>query len=216
MKKAYIYGDRDKRINYIEALEACGIEAAVSWEPGDAKSCGALLLPGGADMDPALYGAENLGSRGIDPVLDQREMELARRFAESGRPILGICRGLQVLNVAFGGTLIQDLPTAPSHCWEESTGDKQHMVTVPEDSFLFPLYGRHFSVNSAHHQGVGQVAKNFRIAAQAEDGGIEAIAWPEKNIWAVQFHPERMTLRHMRKDTVDGLGIFHFFAGCFW
>lgn len=212
MKKVYIYGEREKRINYVEALEACGTQALVSWEPDDAASCSALLLPGGADVDPALYGAENLASQGIDPRLDQAEIQLARRFAESGRPILGICRGLQVLNVAFGGTLIQDLPTAVSHRWEESTGDKQHSITVPEDSFLFPLYGPRFFVNSAHHQGAGRVAENLQIAARAEDGGVEALAWPEKSIWAVQFHPERMTLRHARKDTVDGLDIFRFFT----
>lgn len=215
MKKVYIYGNLEKRINYTAALEACSVTPVVSWEPGDADSCDALLLPGGADIDPSLYGAKNLGSLGIDPQLDQTEIQLAKRFVESDRPILGICRGLQVLNVAFGGNLIQDLPTSSWHRWEESTGDKQHIISVPEHSFLFSLYGPHFSVNSAHHQGVDQVAKNFRIAARAADGGIEALEWPEKNIYAVQFHPERMTLRHERKDTVDGIKIFQFFTACF-
>ena len=215
MEKIYIYGAREKRINYVEALEACGVKAVVSWKLEDADLCSGLLLPGGADVNPSLYGQENQGSRGIDSLLDQAELGLAHRFVDSGRPILGICRGLQILNIAFGGTLIQDLPTASSHRWEESTGDKQHMITVPADSFLFPLYGARFSVNSAHHQGAGQVAEHFRIAAQAEDSTVEALAWPEKNIWAVQFHPERMTLRHRRDDTVDGLKIFQFFTGIF-
>lgn len=209
MKKIYIFGGREKRQNYVDALEACGAQAVVSTDTHDAEHCDALLLPGGADMDPGFYGAENLGSRGIDRDLDITELSLVRAF--SGRPILGICRGMQVLNVAFGGTLIQDLPTAASHRWEEETGDRVHMVTVSEDSFLFELYGGSFAVNSAHHQGVERLGGNFQVAARAVDGGIEAIQWPEKGIYAVQWHPERLTLRHSRPDAVDGRAVFAFF-----
>lgn len=212
MKRVFIYGDREKRQNYVLALEASGLQPVVSWDLSGADGCGGLLIPGGADMDPALYGAENQGSLGIDRALDEAELELARRFAQAGLPILGICRGMQVLNVAFGGSLIQDLPTAGTHRWEESTGDKRHMVSAPADSFLHGLYGGGFSVNSAHHQGVGQLAEGARIAAQAEDGVMEALEWPGRMIYAVQFHPERMTLAHRRPDTVDGAPIFRFFA----
>lgn len=211
MKKIYIYGDREKRLNYVEALEACGACAVVSADVRDSEDCGALLLPGGADMDPGFYGAQNLGSRGIDRDLDITELELVKAFAGSGRPILGICRGLQVLNVAFGGTLVQDLPTAPAHRWTEETGDQAHTVTAPSGSFLRELYGPSFSVNSAHHQGVEHVGAGFQIAARAEDGGIEALQWPEKRIYAVQWHPERLTLRHKRPDAVDGRPVFDFF-----
>ena len=152
-----------------------------------------------------------MGSHGIDRDLDLTELELVKAF--SGRPILGICRGMQLLNVAFGGTLVQDLPTAQSHRWQESTGDQVHMVLVPRDSFLYTLYGERFSVNSAHHQGTAQVGRGFSVAAQAEDGGIEAIQCPEKRIYAVQWHPERLTLRHSRPDAVDGKAVFEFFLG---
>lgn len=213
MKKIFLYGDREKRANYIAALEACGVQAVVSLSPQDSAGCGGLLLPGGADMEPAFYGAENTASRGIDRALDHTELALAHGFAASGKPILGICRGLQVLNVAFGGDLLQHLPAAGAHCWEESTGDKQHPITAPPESFLYRLYGARFPVNSAHHQGVGCVAPGFQIAARAEDGTIEALCCPERHIYAVQFHPERMALRLSRNDTVDGLPIFQFFMG---
>lgn len=213
MKKVYLYGIPEKRQNYIAALSAYGAEPVVSLDPRDAASCQALLLPGGADIDPAFYNAPNLGSQGIDRALDEAEIALAREFADSNRPVLGICRGEQLLNVAFGGDLIQDLPTAAAHRWEESTGDKQHMVSAAPDSFVAGLYGERFSVNSAHHQGVGAIAPCFRAVAWAEDGGIEALEWPEKRIYGVQWHPERMTLALARPDTVDGGKIFQFFLG---
>ncbi|MCI9226281.1 MAG: gamma-glutamyl-gamma-aminobutyrate hydrolase family protein [Acutalibacter sp.] len=209
MKKIYIYGDREKRLNYVEALEDCGAQAVVSTDVRDAESCDALLLPGGADMDPNFYGEDNLGSNGIDRSLDLTELALVNAF--HSRPILGICRGMQVLNVAFGGTLVQDLPTAAVHRWQEC--DQVHIVSAPKDSFLYRLYGERFSVNSAHHQGVARLGDGFSIAAIAHDGGIEAIQWPEKRIYAVQWHPERLTLRHKRADAVDGKDVFQFFLG---
>lgn len=211
MKRVYIYGCHEKRLNYAKALEACGAQAIISTKVQDSDTCAALLLPGGADMDPSFYSAENLDSHGIDRELDLAELELIRTFFDSSRPILGICRGMQVLNVAFGGTLIQDLPTADTHRWQESTGDQVHMVTAERESFLFELYGGRFTVNSAHHQGLGLVADVFQVAAQAEDGVIEAIQCPEKRIYAVQWHPERLTLRHKRTDAVDGMALFRAF-----
>lgn len=97
---------------------------------------------------------------------------------------------MQLLNVAFGGTLVQDLPTASAHRSQDDTGDQVHTVTVPRDSFLFGLYGDRFSVNSSHHQGAERIGEGFRIAARAIDGGIEAIQCP---------------------DAVDGKTLFAFF-----
>ncbi len=211
MKKIYVFGDRVKRANYVAAIEAWGGEAVVSTDVSQADACSGLLLPGGADIDPGIYGAENLGSRGIDRALDETELALVEKFVQAERPILGICRGLQILNVAFGGDMIQDLPTASTHCWEESTGDKRHLVTAGRDSFLQDLYGRSFPVNSAHHQGAGKIPSSLRVAAVSEDGVVEALELPQKHIYAVQWHPERMALCHARSDTVDGGKIFRFF-----
>ncbi len=214
MKNIFIYGDRSKRQNYIEALEACGARVTVSLDPAQGGGCHALLVPGGGDIDPSLYGAENRGSQGVDRQLDLTELDLVRSFADAHKPILGICRGLQVINVAFGGALVQHLPTAAAHCWEESTGDKQHFVRIEPNSFLSEIYRPEngvISVNSAHHQGADGTAPGFRTAAQALDGVMEALEAPAQRIYAVQWHPERMTLRHARPDTVDGIEVFRFF-----
>lgn len=213
MKTVYAYATMEKQSNYAEALTACGIKPVFSLDIKDASGCQGLLLCGGGDIEPHRYGQENAGSKNFEPLRDEMEFQLVKDFMGAGLPILGICRGLQVLNAALGGTLIQDLPTAPTHAWEESTGDKQHLVQAQENSFLCKLYGREFPVNSAHHQGAGQIAPGLQIAAQAPDGVIEALCCPEKKVYALQWHPERMMLARRREDTVDGAPIFQFFAG---
>jgi len=213
MKKVYAYGTLEKQANYAEALTACGMQPVFSLDVQDASGCDGLLLCGGGDIEPWRYGQEDRGSRNFEPVRDEQEFLLVRDFMGAGLPVLGICRGLQVLNVALGGTLVQDLPTASTHAWEESTGDKQHMVESVPGSFLEKLYGRGFSTNSAHHQGADKIAPVLQPAARAGDGVIEALACPEKKIYAVQWHPERMMLARAREDTVDGTSIFAFFAG---
>ncbi len=211
MKKIFIYGDRKKFQNYAEALAFCGARGIFSENLEFAKICDGLLLPGGGDIDPARYGAENEGSTNIDKIRDYAELELIRSFSSTGRPILGICRGHQILNVAFGGDIIQDIETADTHKWEKSTGDNVHKVRVPQSSFLCPLYGNEFFVNSAHHQAINKLAAGFTTAAEAEDGIIEAIENRECNIFSVQWHPERMSFHKIREDTVDGRLIFDFF-----
>ena len=213
MKTVYAYATMEKQSNYAEALTACGIKPVFSLDIKDASGCQGLLLCGGGDIEPHRYGQENAGSKNFEPLRDEMEFQLVKDFIGAGLPILGICRGLQVLNAALGGTLIQDLPTAPTHAWEESTGDKRHLVQAQENSFLCKLYGREFPVNSAHHQGAGKIASGLQIAAQAPDGVIEALCCPEKKVYALQWHPERMMLARRREDTVDGAPIFQFFAG---
>jgi len=181
----------------------------VSWDQTLAQGCHGLLLPGGGDLDPALFGQENQGSRGVDPDLDRAELGLVAQF--SGRPILGICRGLQVLNVAFGGTLVQDLPTAAAHRWEESTGDKAHRVTAGE-GFLREIYGEEFFVNSAHHQGLDRLGEGLRTIAWSESGVPEAVDLPGCPLLGLQFHPERMSFALRRPDTLNGEGILTWFV----
>ena len=211
MKKVFVYGDRGLLRNYAEALEACGAAAVFSKNLEYSKDCGAVLLPGGGDIDPKLYGQEREASFQIDRERDEKELELIRDFSVTRRPILGICKGIQILNVAFGGTLIQDVENAQAHKWEERTGDKVHLVEARGGSFLFPLYGCSFTVNSAHHQAIGTVAPGLSVSATAEDGVVEALECRKKNVYAVQWHPERMAFRHTRPDTVDGRCIFEFF-----
>lgn len=212
MKRIFVYGQREKMENYAAALEACGAAGVFSLTLSPARDCHALLLPGGGDMDPARYDQPPAGSDAPDPARDQAELELVSRFLDWGRPVLGICRGLQVLNVALGGDLIQELPTAAAHRHLPETGDQVHPVTAEPGSFLERLYGREFAVNSAHHQALGRLAPGLSLCARcAGDGVAEAAAWPQRGIFGVQFHPERMAFALRREDTVDGAAIFRFF-----
>lgn len=206
MKKVFLYGDPDARANYVRALTAVGLIPVVTTDPDRASACAALLLPGGGDLDPSLFGQENRGSQTPDPTLDRIELELVRRF--SGKPVLGICRGMQVINVAFGGDLVQDLPTAAAHRWNGA--DQLHPIAAEPGSFLHRLYGGEFTVNSAHHQGVGRPAEGFRATARAADGVVEALECPGRLIYGVQWHPERLTPAPAH--AADGLAVFRFFA----
>ncbi len=212
MIKIFVYGDQEKMANYANALEGCGATGIFSLDLAPAKDCAGLLLPGGGDISPARYGQECAGSEEPDLQRDAAELQLVSDFLAWGKPILGICRGIQMLNVALGGDLIQDIPTAAEHKHDPVTGDQTHGVIAEENSFLFPLYGREFSVNSAHHQALGRLAPGLRLAARsAKDGVIEAVEWPEKRILGVQWHPERMSFALRRQDTVDGRAIFETF-----
>lgn len=211
MKRVFIYGIKDKLKNYIEALEFSSAQPVVSLKLSDSDECDALVLPGGGDIDPALYGMKIHGSHGIEHDRDLAELDLARRFYATDRPVLGICKGMQIVNVAFGGNLIQDIETSATHKWEENTGDKVHLIKAAKTSFLYQLYGESFPVNSAHHQGVNKIANGFSAAAWGDDGIIEAMECKEKRVYCVQWHPERMSFNKLRADTVDGSLIFDFF-----
>lgn len=214
MKKIFILGEEEKFKNYQEALESCGANPVFSENLAKATDCHGLLLPGGGDVEPLRYGEENFGeSRQIDLCRDEAELEAIRLFQNTKRPVLGICRGIQILNVALGGSLIQHLPSAETHCWKEETGDQTHLIHAEPNSFLFDLYGSKFSVNSAHHQGIKALAPTLSPAAFSTDGVLEAAASPQQGLYAVQFHPERMCAGHLRPDTVDGRAIFDFFLG---
>lgn len=161
-----------------------------------------LLLPGGGDLDPSTYGAvphPKLG--GIDPTLDETELALARWALAENKPVLGICRGQQCLNVAAGGTLLQDIPSeipgALDHSCQERTR-LVHPITVDPDSRLCDLLGSdHVPVNSLHHQAVSAVAPGFVATARSEDGVIEGIERVDHGFAvAVQFHPEELIPGH--------------------
>ena len=154
-----------------------------------------FVFAGGSDIAPAFYGEEDRGT--ISPDLDRDSFELAlcREALEKNRPLLGICRGCQLLNVALGGSLIQDLPDVKDdwglHRRPDIVRGYVHAVkiTVPT---LFPNNrGQTMKVNSMHHQAVGRLAKQAEAAARTEDGIIEAIWAPAyKYAVGVQWHPE--------------------------
>jgi putative glutamine amidotransferase len=155
-----------------------------------------LLLTGGEDVEPAHYGqgpSPKLGA--VDPLRDALELGLAAEAARRGMPVLAICRGLQVLNVALGGTLVQDLPSErPSeiaHRQEAPSTEPSHPVTLAPESRLAELAGtERLMVNSFHHQAAAEVAPRLRAVAWAEDGVIEALEGTEGFMLGLQWHPE--------------------------
>lgn len=194
---------------YLEALTNCGAEPVLGTDIHP-EACDGLLLPGGVDVTPSLYGQEPIPATVPDPALDDLQLGVLRRFLELRKPIFGICRGHQLLNVALGGTLIQDLPTARDHL-SLPEGDQVHPVEAVPGSWIAGLYGTFFSVNSFHHQGVDRPGEGFRVALRAADGVIEAMEHETLPIWTVQFHPERMCFSRRREDTVDGSLLIRFF-----
>lgn len=177
--------------NYENALKALRCYYLVSLSPSSEQlaSCDRLLLPGGGDLDPALWNEPDLGSRTPDPFLDKTQLSLLHAFVTAGKPVLGICRGLQVINVYFGGTIIQHLSTASNHEYKDA--DQYHSVHNVPGSALFQLYGSDMIVNSAHHQGCGRIGDGLLITQTAPDCVIEALEHEKKPVLGVQWHPER-------------------------
>ncbi len=169
--------------NYIAALAALGAQI----ERSEPERCDALLLPGGGDVHPRFFGQDIDGARDIDEARDEYELALFRRFFDAGKPILGICRGLQLIDVALGGTLRQHVE---GHA-QIGGADAVHAVSA-EDAALRALYGGSFSVNSAHHQTVDRLGAGLRAAARADDGVVEALRHDARPVFAVQWHPERL------------------------
>ena len=171
-----------------------------------------VILTGGSDLDPALFGDSNVHPATYDilPARDEAEIRIARAAVERNIPILGICRGIQAINVAFGGTLIQDVPTQygreVGHRQQDRSIDAHlpgHSVTVEPGSRLEATYGAGpVPVNSFHHQAVKDVAEGWIVSGRSEDGLIEALERPGALFaLGVQWHPELMFSaddRHLR------------------
>ena len=188
----------------LDALESSGAEAvALSPETfATPSSFQGLLLPGGVDIHPRFYGQQlgpHMDPAGLDVEYDEFELEWARWALEKQRPVLGICRGMQLLNVAAGGTLHQHLPEhLPEGVLERPELRRQsaHALVLKPDSSLASVLSGVEAVNSIHHQAVDRVALGWQATAWAHDGVVEAIEgrlcpWQR----GVQFHPE--DLRHL-------------------
>ena len=176
-----------------------------------APECDGLLLPGGGDLSPWRYQQPNLACRGEDPLRDQLELDLLADYASSGKPILGICRGLQVINVFFGGTLIQDV----SGHTQLNGQDRLHRVTTAPGSFLYGVCGSTALVNSAHHQAADRLGAELVPVQHSSDGLVEGLCHARLPIWALQWHPERLRGRFHCPGAVDGQAIFAAFSALF-
>jgi putative glutamine amidotransferase len=192
--------------SYIHALEQFGL-APVLITPAHSPeairalvdACCGLVLSGGEDVDPMRYGEAPSPALGaIEPARDAAEFQAVACALEHGMPIFGICRGLQVLNVHFGGTLYQDIATDREgehlkHQQAGAWGERSHCATVAPDSLLSSIVGeQRLFINSFHHQGVKHLGTDLRVGARADDGLVEAIehkSYPW--LLGVQWHPER-------------------------
>ena len=180
--------------NYLAALALLGLSAADTPETADA-----LLLTGGGDIHPRFYAQPTAHAADIDEARDLRELALTRAFIARSAPVFGICRGLQVINIALGGTLRQHID---GH-GQVGGIDRLH-ETRADDALLCSLYGAHLIVNSAHHQSVDRLGTNLHAAQWAGDGAVEALRHKTLPIFAVQWHPERLCGAFARRDAVDG------------
>ena len=158
----------------------------------EALACDGLLLPGGGDMDPKFYGQARIPACGEPNLLrDAAEPLLLRAFLAADKPVLGICRGIQVMNAVLGGDLYQDIKPF-EHLPHNDHWAKVHTVTVRRGTLLSRILGQDtVLVNSQHHQAVDRVAPGFTLAALSEDGIVEAIEKPDARFClGVQWHPE--------------------------
>jgi len=199
-------------VNYVRSVAQAGgipLVLPVRTEAGEAAAyldaIDGLLLSGGSDLSPFLYGDEP--RRGLGPIGSERdefELALVREALGRGLPVFGICRGLQVLNVALGGTLHQDLASQVPGALDHSPPELQAMDELRHSIALLatarrlhlPAEGGTLLVNSFHHQAVRELASGLVAVARAPDGVIEAVEGEgEAFVLAVQFHPEALTLR---------------------
>ncbi|MFF0910625.1 gamma-glutamyl-gamma-aminobutyrate hydrolase family protein [Microbacterium enclense] len=172
--------------------------AAGSLPAGDradrVTSADALIVMGGEDVDPALYGGDVDDPRvgQTFPAADRAQVDLIRAAVAAGRPVVGICRGMQIVNVALGGTLVPHLE-GDAHVNPGSVADcmVDHDITVEPDSAMARVFGAtQLTVRSAHHQAVDRLGPELRVTARAEDGTIEALEHVSAPLWCVQWHPE--------------------------
>lgn len=163
-----------------------------------------LIVTGGGDINPTLYGEEPHPSLGaVYPGSDQYEKELIIEFLKLDKPFMGMCRGLQMLNITLGGTNYQDLVsefegTLYQHLQLAMRTHRTHSVELEEDSRLYEIMGeKKFHVNSFHHQGVNKVSDQLRVAARAADGLVEALESDHYQfVLGIQWHPEEFALQN--------------------
>ncbi len=189
--KVAIFGRKKDTGNYERFVSSLSATPHVTLSPGELSSCDCLILPGGGDITPAFFGEQNTGSVNIDTELDILQFQAMDYAIRRALPVLGICKGMQVINVAFGGTIIQDLPTAAYHRYQGR--DQYHSTGILKGSCLHKLYGNSAPVNSAHHQAVGKLGTELQAIQWCDaDNCVEAIVHKRLPILGLQWHPERL------------------------
>ncbi|TCJ31102.1 gamma-glutamyl-gamma-aminobutyrate hydrolase family protein [Nocardioides jejuensis] len=187
---------------------AGGVPVTLSYDAEATAACewlSGVVIAGGQDVHPACWGGDTSVVRDIDPRTntqvhdvdrDAYEIALVRAALERGIPVLGVCRGLQVLNVALGGTLVADLPEGPvshlSSATAPTDGTADHVVTFAAGSLARSLFGEQAQTNSWHHQAVDVCGTGLLVTGRAGDGVVEAVELPGAPVLGVQWHPEWM------------------------
>lgn len=189
MRVLLSHGARKPVDPYLAALRAAGldpVESTPSNRPG-LSGCHGLVLAGGSDIEPSLYGQPNVAARNPHPERDEMERGLIAEALDLGMPVFGICRGLQMLNVAFGGSLLQHIGETHTHV--------RHGIVFEPDSQLATI-ARPETVNSRHHQAIDRLGEGLRVTAWCpDDGVIEGIEAVGRNfVLAVQWHPEDLAV----------------------
>jgi putative glutamine amidotransferase len=185
--------------SYVQAVESAGGRALLVPPSDDGveetlDALDGLLFSGGADLDPSMYGAEaHPKTAGVREERDRAELALLRAALGRDMPVLAVCRGSQILNVARGGDLVQHLPeVVGDQKHKERLGEfSEHDVEVSPDSRLGALLGDRAPVKSSHHQGFGRIGEGLVVTARADDGTIEAVEDPSHRFaLGVLWHPE--------------------------
>lgn len=189
--KIAIVGRKADTKNYVRYVQSINAFPVVTLHPTEITTCHGLILPGGGDITPAFFGEHNHGSQNIDTELDIIQLQAFDAALRNHIPVLGICKGMQIINVGLGGTICQDLPSANLHRYKNA--DQYHPSFIAEDSWLHTLYGKKAIINSAHHQGLKNLGSGLRAVQHCSlDYCIEAICHRHLPIWGVQWHPERL------------------------
>lgn len=191
--KIYISAVIKSAPNYQRALELAGAVCTENINDADG-----LLLPGGADVDPVIYGQENINCVGVNQERDLKEIYAVLSFLRQKKPIFGICRGSQLLAAVLGGTLYQNIENHAHNC----------LHPVKCMGWMADLYGESCIVNSDHHQAVDRIPDCCAPLQWAEDGTLEAYCHKTLPIMAVQWHPEVLCGAFNRPEAVNGLKVF--------
>lgn len=204
--KIAIFGRKKDTANYERFVASLSAIPLTTLSLSALSSCDCLILPGGGDITPAFFGERNTDSYNIDTELDILQFQALDYAIRRAMPVLGICKGMQVINVAFGGTIIQDIPTAAFHRYINR--DQYHTTIIAEQSCLYELYGRTAVVNSAHHQAVGHLGTDLKaIQWCPTDHCTEALIHNKLPILGLQWHPERLDAS---QTTLNGAPLLQF------